>query len=40
MNYFYLYFIVGYYLYSVLGLIIDLFASENRINSINIFSIR
>ena len=40
MNYFYLYFIVGYYLYSVLGLIIDIFASENRINTINIFSIK
>ena len=40
MNYFYLYFIIGYYFYSVLGLIIDIFASENRINTINIFSIR
>ena len=40
MNWFYLYFIIGYYTYSTIGLIIDIFASENRINTINIFSIK
>lgn len=40
MNWFYLYFIVGYYFYSMFGLIIDLFTTDNRINTINIFSIK
>ena len=40
MNYFYLYFIIGYYTYSVLGLIIDIFTIDNRINSMNIFSVK
>jgi sterol desaturase/sphingolipid hydroxylase (fatty acid hydroxylase superfamily) len=40
MNYFYLYFIIGYYFYSVLGLIVDIFTIDNRINSINIFSVK
>lgn len=40
MNYFYLYFIIGYYTYSTIGLIIDIFTTDKRINSINIFSIK
>lgn len=40
MNYFYLYFIIGYYTYSVLGLIIDIFTIDNRINSMNIFLVK
>jgi sterol desaturase/sphingolipid hydroxylase (fatty acid hydroxylase superfamily) len=40
MNYFYLYFIIAYYTYSVLGLIIDIFTIDNRINSMNIFSVK
>lgn len=40
MNYFYLYFIIGYYFYSVFGLIIDIFTNDNRINTINIFAIK
>jgi len=40
MNYFYLYFIIGYYFYSIIGLIIDIFTIDNRINLINIFSVK
>ena len=40
MNYFYLYFIIGYYFYSIIGLIIDIFTIDNRINSMNIFSVK
>ena len=40
MNWFYLNFILTYYLCSTLGLIVDIFMNENRINSITIFSIK
>jgi sterol desaturase/sphingolipid hydroxylase (fatty acid hydroxylase superfamily) len=35
MNLFYIYFISSYYLYSSIGLIIDIFASDIRINPLN-----
>ena len=40
MYYFYFYFIIGYNLFSIIGLIIDIFSSNIRINTININQIK
>jgi len=40
MHYFYFYFIIGYSLFSIIGLIIDIFTSNIRINSIDINQIK
>ena len=40
MHYFYFYFIIGYSLFSIIGLIVDIFTSNIRINSIEINQIK